>query len=219
MSAFPKIIWQTHKWDYEDLPDIYKNTSKTWQVMNPDWEYRYVPNSQMRSYIEELNNKQILNFFDRNNSPLNQADVWREVMVYEHGGIWADMDSVCLFPIDKVIEKNPDKEMICMSPVVKFRMDEDNNYQPIGVEEGIQRLISGKEYGYWISNAAFLGKKHNKVSTEIFKAMTEFWGFRESSFMGMRAELYDKYHDDMSLDLICAFHDGMFNDRNYQSKQ
>jgi hypothetical protein len=49
--------------------------------------------------------------------------------------------------------------------------------------------------------------------------MTEFWGFRESSFMGMRAELYDKYHDDMSLDLICAFHDGMFNDRNYQSKQ
>ena len=49
MQNFEKIIWQTHKWEYEDLPDLYKKTSKTWQIMNPDWEYRYIPNSQIRN--------------------------------------------------------------------------------------------------------------------------------------------------------------------------
>jgi mannosyltransferase OCH1-like enzyme len=215
MTEFPKIIWQTHKWDYDNLPDIYKKTTKTWQVMNPEWEYRYVPNKDMRSFLEKLNNQSLLNFFDKNDNAMQQADIWREAMIYEHGGLWADLDSICIFPIDKVIKNNKDKEMICISPVLKFGMDENNNYKEIGMDAGIDRILSGKEFGYWISNAAFLGKRHNKISEQIFKSMTQGWNFKESSFMGTRAELYEQYHELMSLDLICAYHDGRFNDRNY----
>lgn len=217
VTAFPKIIWQTHKWEYKDLPEIYKKTSKTWQVMNPDWEYRYVPNDQMRQYLEHLDSPALLRFFDSKQDILTKSDIWREAMVYEYGGLWADLDSVCMFPIDRIVEKNKDKEMICSYPFPKFQMDENNNYSGLGLEESLQRLLSGKEFGYWIPNSGFLGKKHNKVSEEIMKAMTENWTFREPSFMGLRAELYEKYHDLMSLDLLCLFHDGRFNDRNYSN--
>jgi hypothetical protein len=215
MKEFQKIIWQTHQWEYNELPELYKKTSETWKVMNPNWDYRYIPNSQIRNEIEKIStNYKLLECFDRQPNILSKADVYREVMVYEYGGLWADMDSVCLFPIDKIIENNTDKEMICIPPVYKFGMNPETNYQPESTEDSLNRLLSGTESGYWISNAAFLGKKHNKISEEIVKAMSGEWNFRESSFMGTRAELYEKYHKDMSLDLLCAFHDGRLNIRS-----
>jgi hypothetical protein len=215
MSEFSKIIWQTHQWNYEDLPELYKKTSKTWQIMNPDWDYRYIPNSEIRNEIEKLNNKNLLALFDSTEDYMSKADIYREAMVYEYGGLWADMDSVCLFPIDKVIEYNQDKDMICVSPSAKWGLDTENGYELEDFDKSMNKLLNGIECGYWISNAVFLGKKHNKISEEIMKAMTGRWEFKESSYMGTRAELYEKYHNLMSLDLICALHDGRFNLRNY----
>jgi mannosyltransferase OCH1-like enzyme len=215
MKNFTKIIWQTHKWDYENLPEIYKKTSKTWQIMNPDWEYKYISNSKIRDELEKLNNKNLLIRFDLTEGYMGKADIYREAMVYEYGGLWADMDSVCLFPIDKIIKHNQDKEMICISPITKFGMDPNKNYDQEDINESINKLLLGIESGYWISNAVFLGKKHNKISEKIFESITGSWKFKESSYMGMRSELYEKYHDLMSLDLLCGFHDGRFNLRNY----
>lgn len=219
MKEFTKIIWQHHKWEYDELPDLYKKTTKTWQVMNPDWEYRYVSDKEIRNEMEKLNNQVLLDLFDREQTGMGKADVYREAMVYYYGGLWADLDSVCLFPIDKVIKKNPGKDMICLPPWVKWGMDEENDYRPEDFDQSMNKLIQGIECGYWISNAVFLGKKHNKISQEIMNAMTISWEFKESSYMGMRSELYDKYHNDMSLDLNCAFHDGRFNLRNYPENQ
>ena len=218
MKKIEKIIWQTHKWEYNDLPELYKKTSKTWQVMNPDWEYRYISNSEIRNEIKKISTDyKILESFDKQENILSKVDVYREIMVYEYGGLWADMDSVCLFPIEKIIQNNIDKEMICISPIPKFGMNQYKNYEEESTEVAIDRLLSGIESGYWISNAVFLGKKHNKISEEIVKAITGKWNFKESSFMGTRSELYEKYHKEMSLDLLCAFHDGRLNLRNHQN--
>jgi hypothetical protein len=214
-NEFTKIIWQHHKWEYEDLPDLYKKTSQTWQVMNPDWEYKYVSDKEIRNEMIKLNNKALLDRFDKEENGMGKADVYREAMVYEYGGLWADLDSVCLFPIDSVIEKNSDKDMICISPWPKFGMDIEDGCKQEDFDKSMNKLMSGIESGYWISNAVFLGKKHNKISQQIINAMTVGWNFKESSYMGMRAELYDKYYNDMSLELNCAFHDGRFNLRNY----
>ena len=182
--------------------------------MNPDWEYRYIPNSRMRSYIDSLPPTVIQNF-DNSVSAMNRSDIWREAIIYQHGGLWADLDSICIFPIDKVIEKNIDKEMICLPPVFKFGMDKNNNYEHISTELAIQKILNKEICEYWVSNAVFLGKKHNIISEEIFKSINGKWAFKERSFMSARAELHEKYYDIMSLELICAMHEGRFNDRNY----
>jgi hypothetical protein len=148
---------------------------------------------------------------------MGQSDIWREVVIYEYGGIWADLDSACLFPIDRVIEKHEDKEMICMPPISKFclELDEKNNYIPISTMQHLDKINNNEECTNWISNAVFLGKKHNKISKEIFESIVNKWTFQGHSFMDIRSELYEKYPSSMSLELVCAIHDGRINDRNY----
>ena len=159
--------------------------------------------------------KKLLKFFDSNEGPLEKADIYREAMVYYHGGLWADMDSVCLYPIDKDIINNTDKDMICIPPITKFGMNPDRNYEQQTMMEAIDRLLSNIECGHWVSNAVFLGKKYNKISEEIINAMTNGWSFRDSGFMATRGELYEKYHNKMSLNLMSACHDERLNLRNF----
>lgn len=209
----PKIIWQTHKWEYEDLPEIYKKTSLTWQKMNPGWEYKYLTDNEIRQMIVDLNEKPLLEAFDKSQDWLNKSDIYREIMVWAYGGIWADMDSVCLSPIDKTIEKNLDKEMICAPPVFKFGMNPDKNWNLESTDRAIDRLLSGEECGYWIPNYMFIGKKNNIVSSEIIDCILGKW--KTESLMAVRTDVYKKHYNVMSLNLDCGFHDERLNHKKY----
>jgi mannosyltransferase OCH1-like enzyme len=101
----PKIIWQTHEWEYDDLPINFKKASMTWQNLNPTWEYRYSSASkraeQVKAFSLEL--YKFYPFMDK----VTQADIWRYVIVYENGGVYSDMDSMCCTSLDNVIKKVP----------------------------------------------------------------------------------------------------------------
>lgn len=104
MSAehIPKIIWQTHEWEYADLPKHFLATSMTWQNLNPGWQYMYVTASKRADEVEEFDEVLYkLYFFS---DKVTQADIWRYVSVYKYGGVYADMDSICKMPLDHLIE-------------------------------------------------------------------------------------------------------------------
>lgn len=215
MTEFPKIIWQTHQWEYNELPELYKKTSKTWQIMNPDWEYKYIPNSDMRKEIEKIGMDELLIAFDLMPTWMAKSDIYREAMIYFYGGLWADMDSVCIFPIDKIIKRNQDKEMVCHSPIFQFGFDLENNYQYQDIYSALNSLLSGKTTGYWIPNGIFLGKKNNLISKKIIDSILGKDKLNSVVPMDFRSELYEKYYDQMSLDLICTFHDNRLNVNSY----
>lgn len=97
-----KIIWQTHEWDYSDLPKHFLATSMTWKNLNPTWEYVYV-NAIERAEAVRLFDRELYKMYQL--CPLiTQADIWRYVSVYQYGGAYADMDSVCLMPLDYLLE-------------------------------------------------------------------------------------------------------------------
>lgn len=99
-----KIIWQTHDYLYEDLPQSLRSASATWQTLNPGWEYRYVSAKQrsemIRAFDLELHKKYL------ELDMQTQSDIWRIVVLYEHGGIYTDLDSVCTMPLDYFLEKH-----------------------------------------------------------------------------------------------------------------
>lgn len=112
----PKIIWQTHNYKYEDLSDHLKKATRTWINLNPGWEYRYV-NDQERdqwilknypnlyqSYMKVQHPKIVTEHFQPYNRGMMQADIWRMLVTYEYGGVYADMDSYCKTPIDYALK-------------------------------------------------------------------------------------------------------------------
>lgn len=100
----PKIIWQTHEWEYADLPKNFLATSMTWQNLNPTWEYRYVSAANRVGDVKEFDETlyKLYLFADG----MTQADIWRYVSIYKYGGVYADMDSICVMPLDYLIETN-----------------------------------------------------------------------------------------------------------------
>jgi hypothetical protein len=111
--SIPKIIWQTHNYEYEDLPIHYKKIAQTWKNLNPDWEYRYVSHTEREDIIKKY---PILWNYYPTQTGVCQADMWRYVVTYEHGGVYADMDSVCTKSISYFLDNSRSAEMYVCPP-------------------------------------------------------------------------------------------------------
>jgi mannosyltransferase OCH1-like enzyme len=86
----PQIIWQTHESAYEDLPQLYKDNSQTYK--NLGWEYRYHSALDRESFIAE-HFPEYLHLYLHIEPGIYRADLWRYLVLYTHGGFYADMDS------------------------------------------------------------------------------------------------------------------------------
>lgn len=93
----PQIIWQTHECDYQDLPDLYKSNSQTWKDGFPDWEYRYSSSVDRDNFVEEFF-PEYLQIFRHIRPGIYKADFWRYLVLYQFGGLYADMDSTFVKP-------------------------------------------------------------------------------------------------------------------------
>jgi mannosyltransferase OCH1-like enzyme len=89
----PKILWQTHECKYEDLPDLYKSNSMTWRNNFPDWEYRYHSAEDRENFIKQYY-PELLFLYQFIKPGIYKADFWRYLVIYEFGGMYADMDSI-----------------------------------------------------------------------------------------------------------------------------
>lgn len=73
------------------------------QRQNPGWEYRLWTDEKARKLIAERY-PSYLPIWDANNN-INRANVLRYFVLYEYGGLYADLDVECLRPLNKVTTK------------------------------------------------------------------------------------------------------------------
>jgi hypothetical protein len=99
--TFPKIIWQTHNYKQEWMPDHLKAIASSWINLNPGWEYRYVNQVQRDETVKRY---PIVYEIYKYQLPVIQSDVWRFIALYEEGGCYADMDSVPTMALDYMID-------------------------------------------------------------------------------------------------------------------
>jgi mannosyltransferase OCH1-like enzyme len=122
--SFPKIIWQTHNYKKEWLPEHLRLIAGTWINLNPGWDYRYVDQIQrdetVRRYPEIYETYRYM-------MPVIQSDIWRFIVTYEEGGCYADMDSVCNKSLDYMLDGiEGDPEMVTVP--VNNKMGNTHNY-------------------------------------------------------------------------------------------
>lgn len=121
----PKIIWQTDEKPYDELEPFKKNIIEVWKNLNPGWEHRYVDSQERDNYVKKHNNT--LYSLYKISSGINQADIWRVLVIYNNGGVYADMDSVAITPLDECITKSyKGEEMICTSIGFQAQPEEIN---------------------------------------------------------------------------------------------
>lgn len=110
-----KIIWQTHEWEYSDLPDHFRSITTAWKNLNTGWDYRYVSAKERSNQVKNFDST--IHKFYLLADNITQADIWRYVTVYQNGGVYTDMDTVCTTPLDYTISKNYDgKEVFATEP-------------------------------------------------------------------------------------------------------
>jgi hypothetical protein len=95
----PKIIWQTHECEYEDLPEIYKRSSNVWKIRAKGWEYRYHSAKDRRNFIE-TEFPEYLYLYDHITPGIYKSDFWRYLILYRYGGIYSDLDAALEIDID-----------------------------------------------------------------------------------------------------------------------
>lgn len=95
----PKIIWQTGKDAYNELKYPFNINVTTWQKLNPDWEYRYADQNKTYEDIASYGDTELVDLSKYLDGPF-LADLWRYIMLYQYGGVYADLDSINVIPLD-----------------------------------------------------------------------------------------------------------------------
>jgi hypothetical protein len=127
----PKIIWQTHENKYNDLLPFQKDIANTWKNLNPGWEYRYV-DAEERSVMVKKYSDFLHNCYMESDN-VHRADIWRLVAIYNYGGFYADMDSVCIETIQNSMDKKyKGEEVVCSS--IGFQHPGINNSNFAGIK-------------------------------------------------------------------------------------
>ena len=156
--SIPKIIWQTHEWEYEDLPINFKRSMQTWKNLNPDWEHKYHSAIDRANAVKDFDRElyQYYMFSDK----VTQSDIWRYVVTYQYGGFYVDMDSYCISPLDYFISSNNlnDKELFC-SEILKSVITKENDPNRYIFES--------------VNNAYFGVKKESFIIKEIINNIKE----------------------------------------------
>lgn len=98
----PKIIHQT--WKDTEIPRKLTGWVKTWLEKNPDYEYWLWTDASARKLIAERH-PSLLDTFDNYNEGIRRADALRYVVLYEFGGVYADMDMESLKNLDPILRK------------------------------------------------------------------------------------------------------------------
>jgi hypothetical protein len=106
-EQIPRILVQTHNYDrFDDVQIENKKIMQNLRDTNPNWDYRYYNDTDSRNFIKYSMPGRVLDAYDSIN-PLYgpaQADLFRYIAIYVHGGVYLDCKSDTSIPLDDIFQ-------------------------------------------------------------------------------------------------------------------
>lgn len=178
----------------------------TWKNLNPGWEYIYANAADRGRQVQRFDEK--LYKFYLLSDKVTQADIWRYISVYLHGGFYADMDSICSMPLDYMLEQHRvDEEVVATSP---------NN------QEGLNNANFGAIQGSEIFSSILKGISSTHETLDYYNILLrsesneDFWTCVEreirTSPLNYTAELKN------NLDKVCFIDDWCYHGTDLKSR-
>ncbi|MFT4255331.1 MAG: glycosyltransferase [Caulobacter sp.] len=105
-KPIPSLVFQT--WKSKDvLPANFAYWRATFEALNPRFDFRLWDDADNRRFVEDRF-AWFLSTYDRFPAEIFRADVVRYLFLYEFGGVYADMDTECLRPLDHLLTIDAD---------------------------------------------------------------------------------------------------------------
>jgi len=100
-EQIPRILHQT--WKTREIPVVWESFRQSWLEHNPDWEHRIWTDSDIEQLVLEKYPDFLPTFraFPRN---IQRVDAAKIMILKEHGGLYADLDTECLQSVDALLE-------------------------------------------------------------------------------------------------------------------
>jgi|TARA_R110000824_G_scaffold4975_1_gene23306 hypothetical protein len=97
----PKTIIQTYSTD--KLSKEMQKASDSWKTLNPKHNYIFFDDEMCINFIRENFDNDVVKSFDCLIPGAFKADLFRYCFLYVNGGVYIDIDNVCMVPLDDVI--------------------------------------------------------------------------------------------------------------------
>jgi mannosyltransferase OCH1-like enzyme len=102
---------------------------------------------------------------------IQRADLARYLVLYEYGGMYADLDMAAVRPVRELLDKNPGKRFFCfveivLNPERAREIGEDEPIRKEGKKKGLNEIAEDAER---IASYAFLCTPRHPVMLEILK--------------------------------------------------
>lgn len=184
----PLNIWQTYKSD--NLPEKAKKCQSSW-TRQKHYQYQFMDDGKIETFMKENFSPKIIQTFKRMPLGVMKADMWRYCVLYIHGGIYSDIDSVSIKPIEEWKIQEEDRIIIGLENDLHFCqwtiISEPKH--PI-LKTVIQLIVDEAEKGFDLKNEHFV---HHHTGPGIWtRAIQQTLGLPEDQ----KAQLtYDAYKD------------------------
>lgn len=101
--AIPRLIHQTYP--HQNLPELFKSNIEEMCRQNPSWAHNFYNDSDVEVFIRQEFGEDILSYYLRidPNYGAARADLFRYLVIYKFGGVYLDIKSRFLRPIDDVL--------------------------------------------------------------------------------------------------------------------
>ncbi|MDO9404287.1 MAG: glycosyltransferase [Polaromonas sp.] len=104
--SIPRRIVQTHRSE-----SIHPEWRQTWRDHHPGYEYLFFEDAQCRAFLAERL-PMVLPTYDRLPLAVQKADLFRYAAIYELGGTYCDVDTLCCAPLESYIDLSQE-QLVC----------------------------------------------------------------------------------------------------------
>lgn len=100
-QPIPKVVWQTNYTNAVTFA-VYLNHLFN-RLMAPTYEFRFVSTPERARFIEKAFPGRVCEAYSRLRIGAAQADLWRVLVLQQHGGVYLDIDAHVVWPLELIV--------------------------------------------------------------------------------------------------------------------
>lgn len=100
----PKVIYQT--WKTKHIHENVQKIRDNIQYLNPEYQMVLCDDNDIDIFIKKYFDEYTYHCYLQLNVGAAKADFWRYCVLYVHGGVYLDMDSEIIRPLNELIDEN-----------------------------------------------------------------------------------------------------------------